>query len=111
MPRTLFCGTLLLLAGMASAQAEHICDIERRWEGLINGERLTISGRIVKDYGPLRDGNFAYDIADSCGEAAIEWDQPIDCRGTVTITGEYDESMPIDLLGQVFIWVTQASCN
>ena len=111
MLRTIFFGMALLLAGTALAHAERICDIEKRWAGLKDGQRLTIRGRITKSYGRDKDGNYSYDIKDSCGEAFVGRDRPIKCSGRVTISGEYDDDVSLDLFGQIAIWVTRASCK
>jgi hypothetical protein len=101
----------LLLAFTAFAEAEPICDLDDRWENIRDGERLTIRGRIVKSYGQDSDGNYTYDIADSCSEAAIGSAQPIECSGQITIAGEFDEFVSYEFFGQIAIWVTQAICE
>lgn len=101
----------LLLAFTAFAEAEPICDLDDRWDDIRDGERLTIRGQIVKSYGQDSDGNYTYDIVDSCGEAAIGSAQPIECSGQITIAGEFDELVSYEFFGQIAIWVTQAICE
>lgn len=115
MLRTIFFGTLILLAGMDLAHAERICDLWHKADSgqLRNGATVSIRGRVVRSYGPDRDGNYshAYEIKDSCSVAFVMSDRPINCRGQVTITGKFNLIEFWSMMGEVAIRVTQASCK
>jgi hypothetical protein len=112
MLRALFFGALLLLAGSATAHAERICDIEKRWvdDTLPDKAPVTFRGRISKtyDYDPAWR-LYSYEVTDSCGTAFILHTTPIKCRGQVAIAGEYSE-WDSDA-GILTAYVTSAACG
>lgn len=101
----------LLLASTA-ARAERVCDLEDRYfdDRLQDSEVVTIQGRIVETYDRDEDGNYSYDVKDSCGTAYILWDRPIACSGTITVTGKFDEETSDDEMA-ISLWVTRFSCQ
>lgn len=100
-----------MIALSSPGNAEPICDIDDRWDELVDGERLTIRGRIDESYERGGEGIYSYDIVDSCGEAFVEGYEPLECDGEITIAGEYNENATFELFGQLAIWVTQAICE
>lgn len=114
MLRTIYFGTLLLLAGMDLAHAEPICDLWYKADSgqLRDGATVSIRGRIVGSWAPDSDGNYSYEIEDTCSDAAfVTSERPINCRGQVTITGKFNQLAFWGMMGTVAIWVTQASCE
>lgn len=103
------CG-LLLLAGAPLAHAERSCDIDKRLATIDHNEKLAITGRIVKSYGRDKNGDYSYDLADSCGQVYIGHDKPISCKGQVSIKGEFDEGVSFDIF-DIAIWVTSFRCH
>lgn len=102
---------VFLLAGSTAGQAERICEVEDRSDNMKDGETVTISGQIENSYGRDADGDYTYTIVDSCGEAAVGWSQPIDCRGRLTITGQYKLYVSLELFGQIAVWATRVRCH
>lgn len=114
MLRTALCAALLLLIGGTTAQAARICDLGEKPPD--DGTVVTISGRIVESYDRDDNGDYGHDVRDSCALAYVYRSRPIQCSGTVTITGTYDDdaTFELDMMGDeavVAIRVTKATCK
>lgn len=97
-----------------AAQAERICDV--RSQPLSDGDMITIKGRIVSSPSGRDDnGDYEYEIEDSCGLAVVTSRARIQCNGTVTISGSYDEEysdyLEVFEEGDVALTATHVTCR
>ncbi|MCB1476718.1 MAG: hypothetical protein H6883_12140 [Rhodobiaceae bacterium] len=114
MLKLMACAVALAIAMCASAKAERICDIRSR--KIDDGDLITITGRIVTaPSGRNNSGNYEYEIKDACGLAVVTSKTRIQCKGTVVISGKYDDDLSdwLEMFeeGDVALDLIQAKCK